>query len=520
MTYHDAITLIDNPWLHNGTTPTHWADLGCGSGVFTLALADLLAPGSTIEAIDLNPTIAEQTTARGVRIIPRKADFTKLDLTPANAGDPSIPCASNIPAAPVAPGIPASPPAPDSTTATASAKFDGILMANALHYVQNKQEFLEKLKNIPVVLVEYDTDRPIASWVPYPLSATSASRLFQNLGWISFEKLAARPSSFGGSHLYSALALPPGAHKDPSTISPSAYALLLMKGQTNIPYARQAADLLRQQTPTDIPSFSTNPAEYWTRVMHFESRYWSINQLMEGLTAMNILELSSGFSFRGLAMSEEKPVYYIDTDLPNIIAGKQKFIDAFAAARTQPAEAAETHADAQPPHEAARTRLPGHYELLPMNALDPLAFEAIVNRFPPGPITIVNEGLLVYLDPQEKERLCRNILTTLRNRGGHWITADIYIMRKQDDPLKEKNESWRRWERQHRIEEKKFPSFHEAENFFHRMGFKIEKEAKPDYARLTSLSQLVAAAGPQALENLKRLGRNRLHATWLLTPRR
>ena len=182
-------------------------------------------------------------------------------------------------------------------------------------------------------------------------------------------------------------------------------------------------------------------------------------------------------------------MYYIDTDLPNIIAGKQKFIDAFTAQTpatatqsTAPDAAAHaTHSPASGHVTAPRAThspdaAPGHYELLPLNALD----------------------------PQEKEQLCRNILTALRNRGGHWITADIYIQRKHEDPLKEK----------------KFYSFHDAESFFNHMGFKVDKEAKPDYSRLTSLSQLVATAGPQALEDLKRPGRSRLHATWRPIPRR
>jgi ubiquinone/menaquinone biosynthesis C-methylase UbiE len=59
MTQRDAIALIDHPILR-AAPPTHWADLGCGSGTFTLALATLLPPGSTIEAIDLRPGVIGQ----------------------------------------------------------------------------------------------------------------------------------------------------------------------------------------------------------------------------------------------------------------------------------------------------------------------------------------------------------------------------------------------------------------------------------------------------------------------------
>ena len=299
------------------------------------------------------------------------------------------------------------------------------------------------------------------------------------------------------------------------TISPSAYALLMMKSHTSIPYVREAAALAA--TPPDhlCPSDSgagpastplssgidIDPVDYWMRVMHFESRYWSINQLLEDLTATNILEISSGFSFRGLDLSQKKPVSYIDTDLPNIIAGKQRFIEALTA-----------------PAAAGQPAGPGSYELQPLNALDPASFDAVVNRFPPGPLTIINEGLMVYLDPTEKTQLCTNIRKALLERGGCWITADIYIKRADDDAGM-RSAAWQEWSREHGLEEKKFTSFHEAETFFHSMGFEIEKEATQDYARLTSFPQFLKAVGQQGLNELRRPGRPRLHATWRLKPR-
>jgi predicted RNA methylase len=64
-----------------------WADLGAGTGAFTLALADLLGPGAEIYAIDRDST-ALQTNGRAMRsMFPatgvhyRTADFTRpLDL--------------------------------------------------------------------------------------------------------------------------------------------------------------------------------------------------------------------------------------------------------------------------------------------------------------------------------------------------------------------------------------------------------------------------------------------------------
>jgi ubiquinone/menaquinone biosynthesis C-methylase UbiE len=186
MTQRDAIALIDHPFLRWPTpragadllpAPAHWADLGCGSGTFTLALAGLLPPGSTIEAIDLRPGITRQTTAGGVTIIPRSADFVK--------------------------------------DAIHLSGLDGILMANSLHYVRDKPALLQKLRAHyrahtagALLLVEYDTDRPAPHWVPYPLSFAEAAKLLPPAGWPHIQKLGSRASAFGRAELYALLALP------------------------------------------------------------------------------------------------------------------------------------------------------------------------------------------------------------------------------------------------------------------------------------------------------------------------
>ncbi len=111
--------------------------------------------------------------------------------------------------------------------------------------------------------------------------------------------------------------------RDFNTISPSARTLLLLKGLTNILFARATAEAMLSPEPY-IPDYSSTDIRFWGRVAHFESRYWSIDQLLSGLPIKNILELSSGFSFRGLVHAKEEGVYYIDTDLPDLIDSKKK----------------------------------------------------------------------------------------------------------------------------------------------------------------------------------------------------
>jgi hypothetical protein len=56
MDFSDVVKLINSDKL-NYPGITNWLDMGCGSCMFTRALASLLLSGSIIHAIDTNKTI-------------------------------------------------------------------------------------------------------------------------------------------------------------------------------------------------------------------------------------------------------------------------------------------------------------------------------------------------------------------------------------------------------------------------------------------------------------------------------
>ena len=87
---------------------------------------------------------------------------------------------------------------------------DGILLANALHFVHEQPDFIQRAATSlkptgAFLLVEYDTDSP-NPWVPHPLSFTALVKLFKGCGFRSVRRLADRASSFGRARLYSAWA--------------------------------------------------------------------------------------------------------------------------------------------------------------------------------------------------------------------------------------------------------------------------------------------------------------------------
>lgn len=277
-----------------------------------------------------------------------------------------------------------------------------------------------------------------------------------------------------------------------STISPSAKALILLKGHTDIPYAKAVAELV--SLPEDYePDFKRRDFTFWARTVHLEGRYRSINTLLKDVQATNILELSSGLSFRGLDVVRQKNIHYIDTDLFDLIATKRHCATTLQDSNDKPM---------------------GTLEILPLNALDEQQFAEVVSHFPAGEVAIVNEGLLMYLDMDEKIELCGIIRDVLKERGGCWITADVYIKTDEGFVNMEENDKLKRFLDEHNVEQNKFESFAAAEEFFNEQGFVLDKEAPHDHSNISSLKYLLESISKEQLMAIGRAGK--IQATWRL----
>lgn len=166
-----AIKLINHKSITR-TAKTVWADVGSGSGLFTNALATLLIPGSKIYAIDKNAeALRKLREPRDVAVERIHADFLRDELNLHN--------------------------------------LDGILMANSLHFVQDKVSFINKMGKClktggSFLIIEYDTDTSNV-WVPFPLSHPSLQRLFKKAGYDSIQKIREVPSRYRRANIYSVL---------------------------------------------------------------------------------------------------------------------------------------------------------------------------------------------------------------------------------------------------------------------------------------------------------------------------
>lgn len=163
--------------LREGVAPGLWADLGSGWGAFTLALADLLGPGAHIHSVDRDGgALRRQRDAMEAGFPSTQVNYLKADFT-----------------RPL--------PLP---------RLDGIVMANSLHFVRQKEPVLGLVGDLlrpggRLLLVEYDADRG-NHWVPYPLSYGTWSELAAACGFRATRRLHRVPSRFFGG-IYSALSL-------------------------------------------------------------------------------------------------------------------------------------------------------------------------------------------------------------------------------------------------------------------------------------------------------------------------
>ena len=280
--------------------------------------------------------------------------------------------------------------------------------------------------------------------------------------------------------------------RDFSSVSPSAKQLLLLKGFTNIPFAKEAAQLMLSPKKY-IADLDKMDFAFKARLMHFESRYRSIDDLLAGLRIQNILELSSGFSFRGLDLIHHQPVNYIDTDLPEVVETKRNFVDGL-----KPAGGSTV----------------GNLQTMPLNALDEKQFQEIAKLFPAGELAIINEGLLMYLNVEEKKKLFHNIRGVLKERGGYWITADIYVRKDIDLRNVMVNEALQGFYDAHNIEGNKFESFEAAEKLFNEAGLVIDKTSGHDYSNVSDPERYLGNATQDQLGIIQNA--SKIRATWRL----
>lgn len=147
-----------------------WADLGAGTGLFTQALQAILEEGK-VYAVDKSPhALWRLDRHEQVPMEIVEADFSKpLDLPP----------------------------------------LDGIIMANALHYIEEPLSVLSHLLPLlklggQFILLEYETTQPNPPWIPYPIPSQRFHQIAEQAGLSSPQEIGRIASRYGHNHIYAA----------------------------------------------------------------------------------------------------------------------------------------------------------------------------------------------------------------------------------------------------------------------------------------------------------------------------
>lgn len=138
-----------------------------------------------------------------------------------------------------------------------------------------------------------------------------------------------------------------------------------------------------------------------SRIIMQEARFEYINNLIAKQNTKNILDIACGFSPRGLIFAR-KGYKYIGVDLQAAISALSPVSEKIS----------------------AEENLKGSFEYRMADITNPKAFSDISKEFD-GPITVVCEGLFMYLGPHEVDSFINGLKAILARNGGCFITPDF-----------------------------------------------------------------------------------------------
>lgn len=139
-------------------------------------------------------------------------------------------------------------------------------------------------------------------------------------------------------------------------------------------------------------------------------RHAMIDALVAESACTQVLELAAGLSRRGAALSADPELHYVEVDLPAVVAHKQELL-----MRSERGRAI-----------AARDNL----RMVQGDALT-LELEELLRD---GPVCVIAEGLLMYLDAAAQQQLWTRLATLRANRPGSSLVFDLVPFCEQPKP--------------------------------------------------------------------------------------
>jgi len=192
-------------------------------------------------------------------------------------------------------------------------------------------------------------------------------------------------------------------------VGPTAWGIAYRRANCDIPFAKDILDeLVKVMTPEEKEKMESLVSEKDQALTpQFEARYKLLNRLLKQENVSQVLELAAGVAPRGLEMTEDSAVTYVEVDLPGTSQQKKTILDALVPQGTPPRP---------------------HFFLEQGDALSQADLErATVHFSAQKPLAVVHEGLMRYLNFEQKAQVAKNIKALLETYGGVYITPDITL---------------------------------------------------------------------------------------------
>ncbi len=186
-------------------------------------------------------------------------------------------------------------------------------------------------------------------------------------------------------------------------ISPTAISTAYRRVSTDIPYSAEVFKSLEEIFVRSGGSISAKEIIPKEGTFALEARFKLISRVLAESKISQVLELASGFGTRGLSLAQTG-MNYVETDLPSVVERK---IAVFS---------------------SITKKLPPSLHLENGDALSLADLESATKYFSKDKeIAVIHEGLLRYLNFEEKAKVARNVNALLSAFGGVWITPDITL---------------------------------------------------------------------------------------------
>lgn len=164
-------------------------------------------------------------------------------------------------------------------------------------------------------------------------------------------------------------------------------------------YAKQILNTTGFDKELAINSFPGFQEMLLPNLVGQDVRYEAVNYQVRNAGNKVILDFACGFSPRGLEMANEG-YQYCGGDLQMVVPVIKPIIKALAGNNSD------------------------NIEYMVVDVTDADSCNKASECFSEGPVTIITEGLLQYLNTTEKRTLFKNIASILKNRGGCYINPD------------------------------------------------------------------------------------------------